>query len=68
MLIQKTAVDLLERPLSEADERAAQASLPPPMLLGNYERRTSTCLLEKETASLVVEHQGFNLSDEGRNK
>ena len=46
----------------------AQAPLPPPMLLGNYERKTSTCLLDKETEQVVVEHKGFELGDEGRNK
>jgi hypothetical protein len=107
MLIRETAVDLLERPLSAADEQAAQASaqpvvtgrclasaasagpryccrlispaptavlaaaqasVPPPVLEGNYERQTSTCLIEKETEQVVAEHRGFELGDEGRNK
>lgn len=58
-LVQSTARDLAGRPLSAEDEASALEELPPPLIAGNYQRRSSTCLLGRAFEAAVTTQQGF---------
>lgn len=57
--VRATAVDLANRPLGKADEEIAQEAVPAPMVPGNLQRNSSTCLLQRNFEKVVVAQQGF---------
>lgn len=63
-LTQETAVGLAARPLGVEDEEVAQEPLPAPMTPGNYERRSSACLLQRAFERVVVQQEGFEWKNE----
>lgn len=58
-LVRTTAQDLQQRPLDATDESIAQEAMLPPMIPGNYQRSTSTCLVGRLFEPVVVAQQGF---------
>lgn len=58
-LVRATAVELVQRPLDKDDEDIAQEALPAPMVPGNLQRHSSTCLLQRNFEKVVVAQQGF---------
>ncbi len=53
-LVRATAVDLGNRPLGAADEEVAQEPVPAPMVPGNWQRNSSTCLLQRNFEKVAL--------------
>ncbi|MEW5300373.1 MAG: hypothetical protein WDW36_003309 [Sanguina aurantia] len=64
-LIQQTAIDLLSRPYSTADEEQAAEPMPDPMMAGNEVPTTPLCFATDLFTPLVVSSHGFLYTDEG---
>ena len=63
--VQQVVVDVAVNPLSEEDEAAAAAQLPPPMLRGNIVAQANACLLDEPFRQAATNVSGWEWLNEG---
>ena len=63
--VQQAVVDLATNPLSEDDETAAAAQLPPPMFRGNLVAQANACLLDEPFRQATTNVSGWEWVNEG---